>query len=59
MKETIWEIRRRVENNIKMDFQEVKCEDMHWINVAQGRDIWRALVNAVMNHRVQKMWGIT
>jgi len=41
--------RRRWENNIKMDLQEMGCGDMDWIDVAQDRDRWRALVNAVMN----------
>jgi len=44
--------RRRWEDNIKMDLQEVKCGDMDWIEPAQERDRWRALVNAVMNLRV-------
>ena len=43
--------RRRWENNIKMDLQEVGCEGMYWIELAQDRDRWRALVNAVMNLR--------
>ena len=41
--------RRRWENNIKMDFQEVGCGDMDWIDLAQDRDRWRAFVIAVMN----------
>ena len=41
--------RRRWENNIKMDFQEVGCGGMDWIELAQDRDRWWALVNAVMN----------
>jgi len=44
--------RRRWEDNIKMDLQEVGSEGMdwiHWINVAQDRDRWQAVVNAVMN----------
>ena len=44
--------RRRWEDNIKMDLQEVGREGMDWIELAQDRDRWRALVNAVMNLRV-------
>ena len=41
--------RRRWEDNIKVDIQEVRCEDMDWIDLAQDRDGWQAFVNAVMN----------
>jgi hypothetical protein len=44
--------RRRWENNIKMDVQEVGCGGMDWIETVTDRDRWRALVNAVMNFRV-------
>ena len=44
--------RPRWEDNIKMDLQEVGFRGMDWIKLAQDRDRWRALVNAVMNPRV-------
>jgi hypothetical protein len=44
--------RRRWEDNIKMDLQEVGWGGMNWIEMAQDRDRWRSLVNAVMNLRV-------
>jgi hypothetical protein len=44
--------RRRWEDNIKMEIQEVGCGDIDWIELAQDRDRWRALVNAVTNFRV-------
>ena len=44
--------RRRWEDNIKMDLQEVECGGMDWIELAEDRGRWWALVNAVMNLRV-------
>ena len=44
--------RRRWEDNIKMDLQEVGCRVMDWIELTQDRERWRALLNAVMNFRV-------
>ena len=41
--------RRRWEDNIRMDLQEVWCGCTDWIELADGRDMWWALVNAVMN----------
>jgi len=41
--------RCRWEDNIKMDLKEVGCLGMDWIELAQDRDRWRALVNVVMN----------
>jgi hypothetical protein len=44
--------RRRWENSIKMDLQEVGCVGIDWIELAQDTDRWRALVKAVMHLRV-------
>ena len=44
--------RRRWEDNIKMDLQEVGCGDMDWIELAQDRNRWRALVDVVMKLRI-------
>jgi len=44
--------RRRWEDNVKMNLQEVGCGCMDWIELAQDRHSWRALLNAVMNLRV-------
>jgi hypothetical protein len=44
--------RRRWDDNIEMDLQEVGFGGMDWIGLAQDRDRWRALVSAVMNLRV-------
>jgi len=51
--------RRRWEDNIKMDLQEVggRCED--WMELAEDMDRWRALVSTVMKLRVPKMRGIS
>jgi hypothetical protein len=44
--------RRRWEDNIKMDLREIGFGDVDWINLAQDRDRWLALVNTVMSIRV-------
>jgi hypothetical protein len=41
--------RRRCEDNIKIDLQEVEWRGMNWIDPVPDRDRWRALVNAVAN----------
>jgi hypothetical protein len=43
--------RRRVDNN-KMDLRKLGWDSMYWIDLAQDRDQWRALVNTVMKLRV-------
>jgi hypothetical protein len=45
--------RRKWEDNIMMDLQEVGCRGIDWIGLTQDRARWRAIVNAVMNLRVQ------
>ena len=49
--------RRRWEDNIKMDLQEVGCGDTDWIELGVDRGRWRAIVKAVMNLRVPKYAG--
>jgi hypothetical protein len=49
--------RRRWEDNIKMDLQEVGCGGMDWIQLALDRYRWQGLVNAVMNLRVPQNAG--
>jgi hypothetical protein len=44
----------RWKDNIKMDVQELGCGVMYWIDLAQDRGSWRALVNAVTNHQFPK-----
>ena len=51
-KRPLGRLRRRWEDNIKMDLQEVGCGGMDWIGLAQDRDRWRVVVNAVMNIQV-------
>jgi hypothetical protein len=51
-KRSLQRTRRSWEDNIKMDFQEVRCGGMDWIDLAQDRNRWRELMNAVMNHWV-------
>jgi hypothetical protein len=50
-KRALGRLRHRWEDNIKMDLQEVGCEGMDWVELAQDRNRWRTLVNAVM-----KLW---
>jgi len=49
--------RRRWEDNIKMDLQEVGCGNLDWIELAWDKNSWRSVVNAVMNLRVSIQFG--
>jgi hypothetical protein len=51
-KRPLGKLRHRWEDNNRMDLQKVGWGEMEWIDLAQGRDRWQALVNAVMNLRV-------
>jgi hypothetical protein len=51
-KRPLGRIRRRWEDNIRMDLREIGWSSTDWIDLAQDRDQWRALVNTVMNIRV-------
>jgi len=51
--------RRRWEDNIKMDLQEVGGGCEYWMELVENRDRWWALVSTVMNLRVPKMRGIS
>ena len=58
-KRPLGRLRRRWEDNIKMDLQEVGGSYRDWMELAQDRDRWRALVGTVRNLRVPKMRGIS
>jgi len=58
-KRPLWRPKRRCEDNIKMDLQEVGGGFEDWMELGQDRDRWRALVSTVMNLRVPKMQGIS
>jgi hypothetical protein len=51
--------RRRWEDNIRMDLQEVGCGCVDWMELAQNRNRWLALVSAVMTFGFHKMRGIS
>jgi hypothetical protein len=49
--------RRRWENNIGMDLEEIGINVGNWVDLAQDRDYWRALVNAAVNSGFHKPWS--
>jgi hypothetical protein len=52
MKRPLGTPRRGSANNIKMDLRETGWSGMDWIDLAQDRDQWRAVVNTVMFHKI-------
>ena len=58
-KRPLGRLRRRWKDNIKMDLQEVRRSCGDWMELAQDRDRWRALVGTARNFRVPKMRGIS
>ena len=51
-KRTLGRPRRRWEDNINMDLQELGCGGMNWLHLVEDRNTWRAVVSAVMNFRL-------
>ena len=51
-KRTLRRPRRRWEGNIRMDLEEIGINAGNWVDLAQDRNYWRALVNSALNHRV-------
>jgi hypothetical protein len=48
----LWRLRRRWEDNIRMDLKKVGIDTTNWVDSAKDRYYWRALVNAALNLRV-------
>ena len=51
-KRPLWRPRRRWEDNIRMNLEEIGINAGNWVDSAQDRNYWRALVNAALNLRV-------
>ena len=56
-KRPLGRLRCRREDDIKKDLQELGCWDVDWIELAEDRDTWRAIVNAIMNIQVPQNAG--
>ena len=50
-KRPLWRPRRRWEDNIRMDLEEISINAGNWVDSAQDKDYWRALVNAALSLR--------
>ena len=51
-KRPLWRPRRKWEDNIRMDLEEIGTNVVNWVDSAHDRDYWRVLVNAALNLRV-------
>jgi hypothetical protein len=51
-KRPLGRLRRRWQDNVRMDVRKIRWEDVDWIHLVLDRDLWRPLVNTVMNPRV-------
>ena len=51
-KRPLWRPRRRWEDNIRMDLEEIGINAGNWVDSAQDRNYWKALVDAALNNRV-------
>ena len=51
-KRSLGMLRHRWEDNIRLDLTEIVINTRNWVDSAQDRDYWRALVNVTLNHRV-------
>jgi len=58
-KRPLGRLRCRWESNIKLDLQEVEGEDMDWIDMVQGGDMWPGVLNSIKNINFHKMRGIS
>jgi hypothetical protein len=57
VKRALGKPKRTWEDGIRMDLREIVCVNIEWIQFAQDRDRWRALVNMIMNLRVLVPWS--
>ena len=49
--------RHRYDDNIRIDLKEIGINTSNWVDTAQDRDYWRALMNAALNLRLHKPWS--